>query len=187
MRRLLATAASLVAPLLASLLVAGCSMDASHEDWKHFGADTDAHALPQVAMAALSESSGPIKVEGTIYEVCAAKGCWMKVRGDDGSEVLVRFKDYGFFVPRNAAGRRVWVTGTAEMVELSVEALKHLAHDGGKSEAEIAAITKPAKQVTFTADAVWIKGPGLQDPYRPIGQENCPPVDAGTTPVKNAR
>lgn len=172
--------------LLALVGLVACSTATSHDGWKHFGGDSDAHALPQVALGSLGDADGKVKVEGTIVEVCAAKGCWMKVRGDDGAEVLVRFKDYGFFVPRNAAGRKVWATGTAETVELSVDALRHLAADGGRSEAEIAAITKPQTQVNFMADAVWIQGPGLQDPYRPIGQETCPPVDGGTTPVTNS-
>ncbi|MBL9119625.1 MAG: DUF4920 domain-containing protein [Phycisphaerae bacterium] len=155
-----------------------------HDNWSHYGNEVDAHAVPQVAMGALGDAKGQVKVEGTITEVCAIKGCWMKVTSGDASPMLVRFKDYGFFVPRNAAGRQVWMTGTAERVELSIEALRHLAEDGGKSPAEIAAITKPEVQVTFMADAVWVQGPGLQDPYRPIGQEKCDPVDSGTTPVK---
>jgi hypothetical protein len=174
-------------------ILAACSGDecaapeqaamAGHEGWSHFGNDVDAHAVPQVALGALSGSEGQVKVEGAIFEVCAIKGCWMKMRGDDGKEMLVRFKDYGFFVPRNAAGRKAWITGKAERVELSVEALRHLAEDGGKSAAEIATITKPEVQTTFMADAVWVQGPGLQDPYRPIGQEACEPVDAGTKPA----
>jgi hypothetical protein len=156
-----------------------------HGDWRKYGGNTDAHALPQVAIGALGGDAGQIKAEGTITDVCAIKGCWMRLRGDDGAEVLVRFKEYGFFVPRNATGRRAWVTGTAERVELSVEALRHLAEDARKSPAEIAAITKPSIEVTFTADTVWIDGAGLQDPYRPIGQEQCDPVDSGTTPIKH--
>ncbi len=177
--------AALSCALLTSVTLTACSTSTSHEDWHRFGGNTDAHSLPQVALGAVGDAKGQVKVEGTISEVCAAKGCWMKVRGDDGAEVLVRFKDYAFFVPRNAAGRTMWATGTAETVELSVDALQHLAHDAGKSDAEVAAITKPAKQVTFMADAVWIQGPGLQDTYRPIGKESCEPLDSGSTPVKS--
>jgi hypothetical protein len=185
MRRFaIATALSTLA-----LALSACSTDGGHGDWRKYGGNTDAHALPQVAIGALGDTPNAgatmVKSEGTITDVCAIKGCWMRLRGDDGVEILVRFKDYGFFVPRNATGRRAWVTGTAERVELSVEALRHLAEDARKSPAEIAAITKPSVEVTFTADTVWIEGAGLQDPYRQIGQEQCDPVDSGTTPIKH--
>ncbi len=170
--------------LLALCTDGECSTpDQAHADWSHYGGEIDAHALTQVAPGDLSGAEGQVKVEATISDVCAVKGCWMKVKGDDGTEMLVRFKDYGFFVPRNATGRRVWFTGHAQRVELSVDALRHLAEDAGKSPAEVAAISKPETQVTFTADAVWVQGPGLQDPYRPIGQETCEPVDSGTKPA----
>jgi Domain of unknown function (DUF4920) len=159
----------------------------NHDGWSHFGAETDAHNVKQVAMGELggpvSGADSHVKVEGTITEVCAVKGCWMKLRGDNGEAILVRFKDYGFFVPRNASGRRAWLTGTAERVELSVDALRHIAEDAGKSAAEVAAITSPQTTVTFMADAVWIQGPGLQDPYRPIGQESCDAIDSGSKPA----
>lgn len=156
------------------------------ENWSHYGGEVDAHAVPEAAMGSLGDVASQIKVEGTITEVCAVKGCWMKMKTEDGQELLVRFKDYGFFVPRNAAGRDVLVVGTAQRSEMSVDALRHIAEDAGKSPAEVAAITKPATQVTFMADAVWVQGAGLQEPYRPIGQEKCDPVDAGTTPVKSS-
>ncbi len=40
-----------------------------------------------------------VKVESTINQTCTKKGCWMKVDLGDENEMMVRFKDYGFFVP----------------------------------------------------------------------------------------
>ncbi len=189
MRRIVTAFAITLAITLLMVSLASCTSGGDHENWTRYGTATaeaiDVHATPQVAIGAIAETASPsstIKVEGIVFDVCAVKGCWMTVRDADGVELLVRFRDYGFFVPRNAMGRQVWVVGTAERQVLSVEALQHLAQDAGKTPAEIAAITKPQEKLTFMADAAWIKGPGLQDPYRPIGKETCPPVDAGSSP-----
>ena len=57
------------------------------------------------ATATVTVTMNQVVVEGTITDVCAKKGCWMKVvDGDD--EIFVKFRDYGFFVPRNAADHR---------------------------------------------------------------------------------
>ena len=43
-----------------------------------------------------------MKVIGKINEVCKKKGCWMSMSIGSEDEMMVRFKDYGFFVPLNA-------------------------------------------------------------------------------------
>ena len=48
---------------------------------------------------------------GTVTEVCKAKGCWMKVALENGEETMVKFKDYGFFVPKDMAGKEVVING----------------------------------------------------------------------------
>ena len=77
---------------------------------------------------------------------------------DTGEEqVFVKFKDYGFFVPTDASGDAI-VEGKAYLEEVTVEELQHMAKDGGKTEAEIAAITEPKRELRFMADGVLIKG-----------------------------
>ena len=44
------------------------------------------------------------KVKGTIKDVCSVKGCWMTLDVGNDEEVMVKFKDYAFFVPTNADG-----------------------------------------------------------------------------------
>ena len=39
------------------------------------------------------------KVSGKVVEVCQEKGCWMKVERPNGENLMVKFKDYGFFMP----------------------------------------------------------------------------------------
>ncbi|MBT8299118.1 MAG: DUF4920 domain-containing protein [Maribacter sp.] len=97
------------------------------------------------------------KFKAVVKEVCQEKGCWMKVELDGGEEAMVRFKDYGFFMPKDIAGKEVIVNGLAFVEEMSVEDQRHYAEDGGKSEEEIAKITKPKKTFGFEADGVLLK------------------------------
>lgn len=97
------------------------------------------------------------KVQGTVESVCKVKGCWMKVKTADGQTMRVTFRDYGFFVPKDIAGKQVVFEGTAQQTTTSVAELKHYAEDAGKSKAEIAKITEPEKALTFVADGVIVK------------------------------
>ena len=94
------------------------------------------------------------KMIGKVNEVCQAKGCWMKVDLEDGNQVMVKFKDYGFFMPKNIAGEQVILNGKAFVSEVPVEELRHYAEDAGKSAEEIAAITESKKTYSFEADGV---------------------------------
>ncbi|QVY64124.1 DUF4920 domain-containing protein [Polaribacter sp. Q13] len=98
-----------------------------------------------------------VKFGSTIKEVCSKKGCWMKLPLDKEAETMVRFKDYGFFMPLDAKGREVVLNGKAFVQETSVKELQHYAEDAGKSKEEIAKITQPKKEFTFEADGVLIK------------------------------
>ncbi|NRR91812.1 DUF4920 domain-containing protein [Winogradskyella undariae] len=96
------------------------------------------------------------KVKGKIIEVCSKKGCWMTLDMDGENQVMVKFKDYGFFMPLNAEGDVV-INGKAFVSETSVEELRHYAEDAGKTEDEIAAITDPKFEYGFEADGVLLK------------------------------
>ena len=96
------------------------------------------------------------KVSAKINEVCQMKGCWMKLDLGNDDEVMVRFKDYGFFVPLNAEGE-VIVNGKAYVAETTVDDLRHYAEDAGKTAEEIAAITQAEKTYAFEADGVLLK------------------------------
>lgn len=98
-----------------------------------------------------------IKFTSTINEVCKKKGCWMKLDLGEEQESMVRFKDYGFFMPLNADNKDVVVNGKAFVTEISVDELQHYAKDAGKSEEEIAKITEPKYTYAFEADGVLMK------------------------------
>ncbi|MCR9264602.1 MAG: DUF4920 domain-containing protein [Flavobacteriaceae bacterium] len=97
------------------------------------------------------------QLSGEIKEVCQAKGCWMKVEIAPQEEVFVRFKDYGFFVPKDAADKKVFMQGMAFLEEMSVDDQKHYAKDSGASEEEINQIKEPKRILRFEAEGVLIK------------------------------
>ena len=92
-----------------------------------------------------------ISVKGEVREVCQAKGCWMTIGNE---EMMVKFKDYGFFVPKDIDGRQVVMHGKAFYQVTSLDELRHYAEDAGKSAEEIAAITEPKKELRFLASGV---------------------------------
>ena len=98
-----------------------------------------------------------VKFASKINEVCSKKGCWMKLDLADGTETMVRFKDYGFFMPLDANGREVVVNGKAYVTETSIEDLRHYAEDAGKTKEEIAKITQSKVEFAFEADGVLMK------------------------------
>ena len=96
------------------------------------------------------------KITGKVVEVCQEKGCWMKIEKTDGEKLMVKFKDYGYFMPMNIVGKEVVLEGEATIKEVSVKQQQHYAKDAGKSEEEIKKITKAKKEVQFVAKGVLV-------------------------------
>ncbi|UYZ60352.1 DUF4920 domain-containing protein [Hymenobacter latericus] len=127
---------------------------------KTYGAATTAEgAQPVSALPGVlgTRDSVQVKLVGQITEVCAKKGCWMKMQTADGKQMQVRFKDYGFFVPADLKGRTVVIDGWARREVMPVAKLQHYAQDAGKSAKEVAAITKDEEQINFIATGVLVK------------------------------
>ncbi len=98
-----------------------------------------------------------VKLAANITEVCSKKGCWMKLDMDNGKSMRVTFKDYGFFVPKDAAGKIAVIQGVAKIDTTDVATLKHYAEDADASQEEIDAITEPEINYSFEAVGVIIK------------------------------
>jgi hypothetical protein len=113
----------------------------------------DVKSLEQ-KMASSEKYTG--RVKGKVIGVCEKKGCWMKLEQANGDGIMIRFKDYGFFMPQDILGKEVVLDGVAENTTTSVEMLQHYAEDAGKSKEEIAKIKDPKKEVEFTASAVLV-------------------------------
>ena len=97
-----------------------------------------------------------VKFKSEINEVCQKKGCWMTLDLADDKEAFVKFKDYGFFVPKNAQDKAVVVNGKEFVSVESVDVLKHYAKDAGKSQAAIDSIVEPKVTYSFMANGVLI-------------------------------
>ena len=105
----------------------------------------------------LNNPTNDVKIQGRIISTCPMKGCWMKMNVNNDT-LLVRFKDYGFFVPKTGSeGKSVIINGKLSIDTLSVGQLKHYAEDAGKTKYEISLITKPEITLSFLADGVIIK------------------------------
>ena len=97
-----------------------------------------------------------VKFKSKIKNVCQKKGCWMTLVLPNEKEAFVKFKDYAFFVPKNAKDEEVIVNGKAFVSIESVEELKHYAKDAGKSQAAIDSIIAPKTNYSFVANGVLI-------------------------------
>lgn len=143
--------------LLCSLAVMSCK-----EKYTNFGKEIVPNdAIIAKSMAAHYETmqqgdSINSKIRAKVINVCQAKGCWMTLDMGDKKEVMVKFKDYGFFVPKDIAGKEVVINGKAYVKEISVDEQRHYAEDAGKSNKDIAAITTPKRTYSFEADGVLI-------------------------------
>jgi outer membrane lipoprotein SlyB len=94
------------------------------------------------------------QIKGKVAEVCKTEGCWIRLKKDDGTSMMVRAKDHAFLMPENIVGKTVLVEGSATIKETSEEMRKHYAEDAGKSKEEIAKIKGSEKSVEFAATGV---------------------------------
>ena len=94
------------------------------------------------------------KLKAKVTDVCQMKGCWMKLDIGNEKEIMVNFKDYSFFVPKNIIGKKVVVSGEAFKRNISVDELKHYARDRGENEAAISLIVEPKERYSLTAKGV---------------------------------
>ena len=116
--------------------------------------DNNVIQLAALTTAMKDETKKDLKIRGKVEEVCQEKGCWMMMKLGNGEQMRITFKDYKFFVPKDLAGKEVVIDGYAYLDTTSVEQLQHYAKDGGKSDAEIAAIVSPKPAISFEAKGV---------------------------------
>lgn len=117
------------------------------------GAVPAAEVLAKLA----GKDSIPVKLEGKIMDVCQKKGCWMALDLGNDKSMRVTFKDYGFFVPKDASGKTAVVDGYAKVETTTVAMLREYAHDAGASKDSLAKITEPEVELSFEARGVIIR------------------------------
>jgi len=138
---------------------------ADNRSFAYFGdtIETAGALAPEALLEQLKTSdSVAATVEATIDGVCQSKGCWMDLNMGNGQTMTVRFKDYAFFVPMDATGKKAVVAGYVKVDTLSVDWLKHKASDAGKSQAHIDSITEPRVEYSFLANGVAIEAKAAQ-------------------------
>lgn len=97
-----------------------------------------------------------VLIQAKIGQVCQQKGCWMMLEDGD-TQVRVTFKDYSFFVPKNAGKKKALVQGRIFEKEISQGEARHYAKDEGLSKAKIAQIKGPQKSLWVEATGVRIE------------------------------
>ncbi len=117
---------------------------------------------PKVALADLVKdaerySGRTVRTEGTVSAVCQEKGCWMILKSGDKS-VRVTFKDYGFFVPKGAAGATAVLEGVFSVKTIPEKTAKHYAAETPGASAD--AIKGDQKELSLLASGVELSKPG---------------------------
>lgn len=63
-----------------------------------------------------------VRVEGTVADVCAKRGCWIKVAEEDGpASVVFKVQDGVMVFPMSAKGKWAVADGTVRRTELTLE------------------------------------------------------------------
>ena len=92
------------------------------------------------------------KLEGKVTRVCTSKGCWLALQSDDSDQpVVVRFKDYGFFVPQDIEGMIEMYGGAEDIVGKTV-VVEGYAKTKEKEDKD----GNTVKDISFTADGVLV-------------------------------
>jgi hypothetical protein len=142
---------------------------AAKEEVATFGApqklsDADAVTASTVLSSPDKYADQYVRITGTVTDVCAKKGCWMRVAAADapkGSpDIFIKFRDpaAGRLVPMEAVGKETTVEGVLKVGQLSERAARHFKEDAGAPQDEIEKIVGPQKQLMLAAPAVAIEG-----------------------------
>ena len=91
-------------------------------------------------------------ISAMVNKVCQKKGCFF-IAVDGVLSARITFKDYGFFIPTNSAGKQIVVKGIVTEQILSEEQAIHYAEDAGELADNIAG---DQKEYTIIASSIMI-------------------------------
>lgn len=141
--------------LVLAIIFTACS-NTPTETYDSFGQKISSDGIESFAsldQALENQDSVRIKISGEIDEICQMKGCWMTLKAEEDTDpVRVTFKDYGFFVPKDAHNRKTILEGVAVRETLSEDKARHYAEDAGVPFDS----TKTYTEISFVADGVLI-------------------------------
>ncbi len=139
------------------LTIFSCKNEKHISTFGEFNTITDLENFSNVIDKISLENIDNKNLSGKIINVCPKKGCWMNLKVDEDT-IFVKFKDYGFFVPKTGVETNfAFISGNISKDTISVERLRHYAEDAGKSSDEIEKIIAPQLRLSFLADGVAIK------------------------------
>lgn len=126
-----------------------------------FGAAITAEGAQPVAkldsLIGTNKEIANVKLEGKITDVCKKAGCWLSVE-KDGKNMMVFCGSESYKVPKNSVGKTAVFEGRAFHDTLTPDMLRHLAMDGGMSEADAKAkYTQPEPTMSVDAKGIIIK------------------------------
>ncbi len=107
-------------------------------------ASADVHRLADVMADAAGYVDRPVVVTARIGQVCQKKGCFFMARDGDAI-VRVQFRDYAFFIPTDAGGKRAVFSGVLQREDVTEKEAQHYADDLGGDDK-----TVPEKGPAFT-------------------------------------
>jgi hypothetical protein len=114
----------------ALLLVLGCAaQDEGLPQGEDFGAGITLEQptpLAEIMGDPARFAGDTILIHGQVTEVCQKKGCWTVIREGD-AHVRVRFKDYGFFLPKDCVGAEAYAQGSVSAETASAGEVKFTA------------------------------------------------------------
>lgn len=150
------------AQIAAALVLAACEPAPAPGRYDSYGAAPNGRgAIPVAEVLADPDAYAgrAIAIAGPIADTCERKGCWMRL-GSPQANVLVRFEDYGFFVPTEGVeGRTAIAEGQLRVETQTVEEQRHYLEDAGRHD-EAARVREPARVVSFVATGVAIERTG---------------------------
>jgi len=117
--------------LLIFVLLIACQQEGNKNISETFGSEVTIEkpvSLAEVYASPDKFEGKEIRIDGEISQVCQHKGCWIKMTDGD-KELIVRFKDYGFFVPKDAATSKVTIQGI-----FTTEADKHVMEEASSQK-----------------------------------------------------
>lgn len=104
-------------------------------------------AVADVLARAAELEGQPVRVEGLVTDVCANRGCWIRIADESGpAEIQFKVDDGVMTFPMDAKGRWAVADGRVKRIPLSLEAtrerLAHEAEEAGRPF-DPASVTEP--------------------------------------------
>lgn len=133
-------------------------------EWSNYGDEVmlDREVVPVAKVLADPEAyeGKELTLEGVVSDVCAKRGCWLRIADEKDAEASVFVKltcdESGVIVPLDSSGDKVRARGKIVMETVSEADARHLAEDAGESPEAIAKIVGPQKSLNLQTKGVWL-------------------------------